>query len=520
MRAHIKKKPLRIYYGMNLYRTAAVVTIFSALEHFLGFLYRIILSRTLGPEGLGVYQIAISVFAVFLTVCSSGLPVTLSRVISKHRARGAKQREHAATTSAVLITLLFSVPVTVLLFAARAPFSAIFSDPRCADLFYILLFGLSLTSVYSVIRGCFWGNKQFFSYSLIELAEEMIRILVGVMLLVCIQTGPSGENRAAVAVLVSYVCSFAIALVCFLMRGGKFCAPRGEFMPLLRASLPVTAMRASSSLIGSFISVLFPMRLRAAGHTTAQAMSEYGVVYGMVMPVMAVPSALIGSLALVLVPELSEHYYRKNRRQVAALAEKALNATLLIAGALIPFYAVCGADLGVLLYSNAQSGVLIARCAAALIPMSLTMICTSILNSLNCEKYTLGFFLLGSAVMLGCTWILPRFLGGGALLAGMIGDSCVTAACSLALLRKKTGRLRSVRYFLKLLAALAPAAALGFAARALLMRCMSHIPALILTVLLLAAAEAGMLALFRLCDFKAVLRRFFAKKSKKIAARA
>ncbi len=47
---------------MNLYRTAAVVTVFSAAEHCLGFLYRILLSRMLGSEGLGVYQVALTVF--------------------------------------------------------------------------------------------------------------------------------------------------------------------------------------------------------------------------------------------------------------------------------------------------------------------------------------------------------------------------------------------------------------------------------------------------------------------------
>ena len=110
----------------NLYRTAAVVTIFSALEHCLGFLYRIILSRILGPEGLGVYQVSLTVFAVFLTATSSGLPITLSRIISKHRARGSKRGEQAATSAAIVLTLAVSVPITLLLFLLRrtAPRSA------------------------------------------------------------------------------------------------------------------------------------------------------------------------------------------------------------------------------------------------------------------------------------------------------------------------------------------------------------------------------------------------------------
>ena len=99
MRPLINLFRARIQYNMNLYRTAALVTAFSAAEHCLGFLYRILLSRTLGPEGLGVYQVALTVFAVFLTISSSGLPVTLSRTISKHRADGANTPQRAPRCS-------------------------------------------------------------------------------------------------------------------------------------------------------------------------------------------------------------------------------------------------------------------------------------------------------------------------------------------------------------------------------------------------------------------------------------
>ena len=325
----------------NLYRTAAVVTVFSALEHCLGFLYRIVLSRILGPEGLGVYQVSLTVFAVFLTVTSSGLPVTLSRIISKHRAHGHRRGEQAATSAAIVLTLAVSLPLTAILFLVREPFSRIFSDPRCADLFYILLIGLSFTSVYSVLRGCFWGNRRFFIYSLVELIEEIVRIAVGVFLLLLLPAAVADVNLAAIAVLVSYLCSFCVALIYFFVRGGRLRSPRGEFLPLLRASLPVTAMRASSSLVNSFISVLFPMRLMAAGVSSARAMSEYGVVYGMVMPVLMIPSTLIGSIALVLVPELSECFYRGQKEKLSALVEKALNAALLIAGMLFPARSSC-----------------------------------------------------------------------------------------------------------------------------------------------------------------------------------
>ncbi len=502
---------------MNLYRTAAVVTFFSAAEHCLGFLYRIILSRTIGAEGLGVYQAAYTVFAVFLTVSASGLPVTLSRVISRHRAAGSRLREQSAVTGAMLLSLAFSVPVTLLLFLLREPFSAIFADRRCADLFYILLAGLSCTSLYAVIRGSFWGNKRFFAYSFIELVEEMIRIGAGISLLLLLPAAVSGANLVAVAVLISYLCSFAIALVYFFVCGGKFRAPGREMRPLLASALPVTAMRTSSSLLSSLISVLFPLRLQAAGHSAARAMSEYGVVYGMVMPVMAIPCAFIGSIALVLVPELAETFYRGEKEQVRALTERALRATALIACALIPFYLVCGEGVGILLYSDAESGKMLSSCALLLLPMSLTMISSSLLNSLGCEKQTLGIFLAGSAAMLACTFFLPGSLGGGALLVGMACDQCITALLSLFLLHKKTGALRAAPYVLRLLAALLPVALLGALLYRALLHCMSFVPALIVAFFAIAAGEALSLSLFRLVDLRALLRRFFSKKRKKIA---
>ena len=505
---------------MNLYRTAAVVTFFSAAEHCLGFLYRIILSRTIGSEGLGVYQAAYTVFAVFLTISASGLPVTLSRVISRHRAHANRHREQSAVTGAVLITLCISVPVTVVLFLFRNQFSAVFADPRCADLFYILLAGLACTSVYSVIRGSFWGNKRFFAYSFIELVEEMIRIGVGIALILFVATDIYGANLAAVAVLISYLCSFAIALVYFFMTGGKFRSPRGELKPLISSALPVTAMRTSSSLLSSLISVLFPLQLQAAGYTAARAMSEYGVVYGMVMPVMAIPCAFIGSIALVLVPELSENFYRGNQKQVQALTQRALKASLLASCALIPFYLVCGEDIGVMLYSNAASGKMLSVCALLLLPMSLTMISSSLLNSLGCEKHTLGIFLAGSAAMLACTFFLPRYLAGGALLVGMACDTLITALLSLLLLRKKTGGLHTGTHLAKLFAALAPVTAAAYFIHRLLMVYLSYFPALAITMLLLAAGEAAMLSLLRLIDLKSLFARFFGKKRKKITSRS
>ena len=68
--------------------TATIVTALSVAERFLGFLYRMVLSHFIGAEGVGVYQISLSLFAVFLTIGTGGIPITVSRLIAKSKAQG------------------------------------------------------------------------------------------------------------------------------------------------------------------------------------------------------------------------------------------------------------------------------------------------------------------------------------------------------------------------------------------------------------------------------------------------
>ena len=92
---------------------------------FFGFLYRVILSRTLGSEGMGIYQLALSVFAVLVTVTSSGIPLTVSRLITKHRTRGDAKAEHSTVTAAIVAVLIFSVPGTPMARAISRYFSPV-----------------------------------------------------------------------------------------------------------------------------------------------------------------------------------------------------------------------------------------------------------------------------------------------------------------------------------------------------------------------------------------------------------
>ena len=441
---------------------AGVVTALSICERGLGFLYRIILSRTIGSEGMGIYQLTLSVFAVFITLTSSGIPITVSRLLAKYKAKQNLRAQRQTVSAAICLTLIFALPIFLLLYLGHGYLDFLFSDERCTQVFLILMYGFVFTSVYAVVRGSFWGNKQFLAYSVIEFIEETVMISVGSILILHATDVVDGARRAAFAVVISYITSFTVAMIYFFVKGGKFVNPHGQFKPLLASAMPITAMRTSTSLINSLVSILLPARLVLGGMTMGEAMSEYGVVLGMAIPILYTPATVIGSIALVLTPELSDSFYRGQHERLKNNLEKALQVTALIACTLIPVFFVFGEDMGFLLFSSVRSGEIIKNCCIMLLPMTLNMISTSMLNSLGCERHTLINFTCGAVAMLLCVWLLPPYIGIYGLCVGQFFDHLICSVLNLRLLHKKCVRKpKYLGFVLKMLLIALPEGALG-----------------------------------------------------------
>ena len=475
----------------NIYRTAAYVTAFSVAEKFFGFLYRIILSRTLGSEGMGLYQIALSVFAVLATAAASGIPLTVSRLITKYRARNNRNAQQSVVSAALVAALCFSVPAFCILFFGHDLFDFIFSDPRCMSILLILLPSLTFNSVYSVLRGALWGNKQFLPYCVIDLVEELTMMTAGVILVTGMSDVFDGAKRIAFAIVLSYLVSFTLASVYFFVKGGRLKNPKHQLKPLLSSALPITGMRTSNSLINSAISLLLPARLIAAGYSSAEAVSEIGVAMGMSMPILSIPATLIGSLALVMVPELAENFFRGQHAKLRDNIEKAIKAAVLVACLLIPLLFVLGENIGVLLFSNGHGGRIIRYSCFMLLPMSVGMITTGILNSLGYEKQTCAYFFVGAALTLACVWFLPQVAGVYALMIGMAASSLASAALNLRLIVKKSKeKVRFFKHTLLSAATILPASLFGALALDLFSSFLPAAAATVLCALVLPAAHA------------------------------
>ena len=492
----------------RIYTTASAVTALSIAERGLGFLYRIVLSRLLGAEGLGLYQVALSVFALFLTLGTGGIPITVSRMISKSKAENDKRAEKNTVSAGLCLSLLLTLPFCILFLLFGSNMRFLFSDERCIEIFKILLLGLVFSALYAVIRGSFWGNKQLLLPSVLEIAEESVMVIAGVLLLQNVTSPLSGAKKAAWAVVISYLFSFTASTLCFFFKGGRLSHPKKQLKPLFNATLPITSVRASSSLVNSAIAVLLPVMLIRSGISESEALKLFGIVSGMAIPVLSIPSTIIGSISLVLIPELSEDFYRKNYERLRKNINYGLKATLFVACILIPFFYALGDELGNIAFANKTAGELIQKGSLLLLPMSLTIISTGLLNSLGFEKQTFLYYFISAAALLICILFLPPLCGIYAYVIGLFASYTLNAALNLLYLHKKCPkskkRVEQVRVqdvFLPILFML-PLAITGELCDALFEPIFGEFTGVLVTALLLAVFTFLLYVLFRLLPVK------------------
>lgn len=497
-------------------KTVAIVTVFSVFEKFLGFLYRIYLSKTIGEEGLGIYSVALSVFALLLTLSSSGTPITVSRLMTKYYAENEKEKAKKVISAGLIFTFLISLLISVVFFIFRDYFSFLFSDERCFSIFLTVLFVLSFNATYSVFRGVFWGNKDFLSYSIIELLEEICMIIVGVFLINNSVSVFDGTKRASIAVLVSYLFSFSLATALFYIRGGRLVNPKGQFKPLLTSALPITAMRTVNSLAISLVSIILPLRLVSAGYTNSEALSSFGAAFGGAIPILFIPTTLIGSFTLVLVPEIAENYYKKNYKTLSTDIEKAIKFASVLTFLFIPIFTVCGEEIGVLVFSSVACGKYLTYSSFIMIFMSLSSLSTSILNSIGKETKTLIFFIISSCFMLLSIYFLPKYLGIYALLVGFAFIYVLTTVLNLILLNKNCAvKPKYLKYLFTCLIITLPTLVFGFLTEKVLLPILGNFLTLLFSAMLMGVFFLCLAFILDLFNFDFLYEKFpFLKKIK------
>ena len=421
----------------SLVKTVALITGFSILTRIAGFLFRVYLSRAIGAEALGLYQVAFLVFIVLLTIVSSGLPFIVSRLTASYRVGENYKKQSGLLMSAIIIGLVVSVLLCGCVLIFRNVFSKLFTDASCMMILIVLLPALVFSSVYSVVRGALWGQGNYFALCVSEFFEQIVRIFVCVLMLSPVASVVTNSVSAAWSLTIACAASMIFVLLLYFIYGGRLSKPK-DFKQLLRRSTPITGVRVGGSLAQPLVALIIPARLMSIGYSSSQAMSLFGVAVGMTMPLLFVPSALIGALSTALVPDISMAVAKEDTKHIETRIRTSIIFALFISAMAVPLFAGAGEEIGQFLYGNSLSGLILASSAWIMLPMGLNNITSSLLNSLGYEIRSCINYFIGALVMFLAMWFLPIICGINALFWGMGLCMCVTSALNFFMLKRKT----------------------------------------------------------------------------------
>lgn len=393
----------------KVFKAVAVVTVFSVFTRGLSFIFKIYLSRVLGAEVVGLYQICISMFYMFACFSASGIPLVLSRKTAENRAL---KHEHESNlfTSALVLGVSISVSVFIVLSILKPFLPKIMSDPKTVPMLIIMLPAIVSTTLYNIVRGWFWGRKQFNSFSITETVEEVFRILFSALFVSGVISGISGAYGIALAFTVSDILVGILLLIMFFGKGGKISKPT-KLKEILLPSLPITAIRLFGSLITTFIAVVLPLRLISAGFSVSEATASFGRIAGMANPLILAPNAIISSLAIVLIPEMSENRVKSDFVSLNRQLNSGISFALIITGAFMLFYLALGPQLTEFLFKDIISGQYLKYASFMMLPMCLSHLTQSALNSIGKEFKAFINFIAGTLIMIVGIYFLPTYMG-------------------------------------------------------------------------------------------------------------
>ena len=317
-----------------LLKGAFVLTLTGFATRFMGFFYRIFLSRAFGEEGVGLYQLVFPVYALCFSLTCAGIETAISRCVAKKTATGQPKEALGLLYTGLFLTLTASCCATLFLQNFAGWIADVFlQEPRCSHLLVILSYAFPFAAAHSCIVGYYLGQKATRIPASSQLVEQTVRILsVYLLYWIGAKNGASFGISVAVAGLAAgELASSAFCLRAVLREVPRKSRSRLRFFSffkyareLLTFSLPLTANRVLLNILQSAEAISIPLRLQIYGMSSKEALSAYGVLTGMALPCVLFPSAITNSLSTMLLPTVAEIQAADNRKALSGIIQKSV----------------------------------------------------------------------------------------------------------------------------------------------------------------------------------------------------
>ena len=420
----------------TLYATL-LLTATGIISQALGFLYRIALSRLIGAEVMGLYQLIMPVYSVIMSLTAIGLTTAVSTLTAEYQALHRPAAVHQALRRCLGLFVLLLLPIGAVVLFASDPISVyLLGDARTQLGLMLLIPCVLLTGVENLHKHCFYGSGNVRPPAAVELCEQVVRAAAVLGLLVAFLP-QSPERTVGLIVIGMVLCEVfsAVALaILFRRQMGPRPAPDGPPVAwgrIAAIAVPVGFTALLGNLMASANSVLIPQRLVAGGMEVSEAMSAFGVLCGMTLPLLNLPSALIGAMCLIMVPKLAESTALRDKKSV----QRRLGRTILAASILVmpatALLVVVGPSIGALLFQDSRAGDYMLPLAVGMLLSCYQSVLACGLNGVGRQNAAARNCILCGAVQLGFTYCTVALPGVG--LKGYVAGFVVSSAAGLGL---------------------------------------------------------------------------------------
>ncbi len=317
----------------NLFIKSTLILILGGIiTKILAFIIRIIYTRIVGAEVLGLYSLVTPTYSLLITIATLALPTTISKLIAENKHNNLK----IISTSTILIMAINFVVVLFMLFSAKFIAINLLHEERC----YLLIIAMSLTfpiiSISCIIKGYFYGKQNMVPNVVSNIIEELVRGTLICLFVPYIMT-KSEILAAASLFVISFFEEVVSIFVNLLFLPKHIKIRKNDLLPdkytlknILNISLPTVSSRIIGNIGYFFEPIILTNLLLFSGYSNNYILVEYGAYNAYSIAILTVPSFFITAISSSLIPEVSKNYLQCNYRCMKKRLKEALTFALFI----------------------------------------------------------------------------------------------------------------------------------------------------------------------------------------------
>lgn len=295
----------------NKFLVATLVLLIGGfISKFLGFILKIIITRMIGLEGIGLYSLVMPTFGLFSTIAIFSFPIAISKIVAEE-----KHRSKNILLSIIPVSITINILFIILTFLIAPYISEVFlKEPRTYYPILCIALTMPFIGMSSIIKGYFWGKQRMLPYIMSNISEQIVRLTLLIIFIPRLMEESLVLTISMIILVnvISETVSIIVMLLCFPKNAKitkKDLKPNKEnIKEVMDISIPSTSSKIVGSIAYFFEPIILTNTLLYVGYSSDFILKEYGILNGFSLSLLLLPQFFSQSISTALIPELSKSY--------------------------------------------------------------------------------------------------------------------------------------------------------------------------------------------------------------------